>query len=70
MAAPAQAEALGIAARAEVTEQYSFPRMVGVFDEVYRTELQSRGINFFSSSEDSPTTTSISSMPIHTRPTS
>jgi len=45
MAAPALAQALGIAARAEVTERYSFPRMVGAFDDVYRTELQSRGID-------------------------
>jgi glycosyltransferase involved in cell wall biosynthesis len=46
MAAPALAQALGTAARAEVTERYSFQRMVGAFDEVYRTELQSRGVNF------------------------
>jgi glycosyltransferase involved in cell wall biosynthesis len=45
MAAPALAQALGSAARAEVTERYSFPRMVGAFDELYRTELQSRGVD-------------------------
>jgi glycosyltransferase involved in cell wall biosynthesis len=45
MAVPVLAQALGIAARAEVTERYSFPRMVGAFDEVYRMELRSRGVD-------------------------
>jgi hypothetical protein len=45
MAAPALAEALGKAARTEVIARYSFPRMVASFEEVYRTELQSRGID-------------------------
>jgi glycosyltransferase involved in cell wall biosynthesis len=46
MAAPGLARAMGIAARAEVTERYSLSRMVAAFDEVYRTELQSRGVDF------------------------
>jgi glycosyltransferase involved in cell wall biosynthesis len=45
MAAPALAQALGMRARAEVTERYSSPRMVAAFDEVYRTELESQGID-------------------------
>jgi glycosyltransferase involved in cell wall biosynthesis len=45
MAAPALAEALGKAARTEVIARYSFPRMVAPFEEVYRTELQSHGID-------------------------
>lgn len=45
MAAPDLAAALGTAARAEVMATYSFARMVEAFEEVYRMELRSRGID-------------------------
>ena len=45
MAAPAEAQALGDAGRAEVAARYSFPRMVAAFEAVYRTELEARGVD-------------------------
>jgi glycosyltransferase involved in cell wall biosynthesis len=45
MAAPAVAQSLGNAARAEVAARYSFPVMVAAFEGVYRAELQARGVD-------------------------
>jgi glycosyltransferase involved in cell wall biosynthesis len=39
---PAQARAMGAAARCEVLARYSFDRMVRAFEDLYETELQAR----------------------------
>jgi L-malate glycosyltransferase len=41
---PARAAMLGAAARDEVTRRYSFDRMVGEFEDLYRTQLHNAGL--------------------------
>jgi glycosyltransferase involved in cell wall biosynthesis len=44
LVAPARAQALGAAARDEVTRRYSFDRMVRGFEDLYLSQLQTAGI--------------------------